>query len=219
MKKMIVFVAVLAVASYASAESVNINNFSFEEPVLDPGGWTNTYPDWAPPENSGDAFVEYIDGFSSDGNQHIGLANQAIVAQGLGVELSPNTTYELTVGIGNRNGSFTPTDGTQASTFGLSIPNTADVDCWLPPGCWSLTRETVDAGPLGPSTFADFSLTYTTTNEVRPGELLVVLENTGNGRSHFDNIRLTATAIPEPSSLVLLSLSGLALGALRRRRR
>ena len=53
MKKMIVFVAVLAVASYASAESVNINNFSFEEPVLEPGGWTNTYADWAPPENSG----------------------------------------------------------------------------------------------------------------------------------------------------------------------
>jgi len=196
MKKMIAFVSVLAVASYASAESVNINNFSFEEPVLDPGGWTNTYPDWTPPPNTGDAFVEYIDGFSSEGNQHIGIQGENMVTQGLGIELSPHTTYQLTVGVGNRNGSFTPTDGTQRSTFGLYVANTWLVDCYIPPGCIYVDGSTVDAGPLGPSTFADFSMTYTTTNEVLPGELVIALENTGNGRSHFDNIRLTATAIP-----------------------
>ena len=43
MKKLIAFVAVLACTGYASAETIDINNASFEAPVLDPGGWTNDF--------------------------------------------------------------------------------------------------------------------------------------------------------------------------------
>ena len=218
MKKLIAFVAVIACTGYASAETININNASFEAPVLDPGGWTNDYPDWTPPPDKGNAFVEYIPGFSSEGNQHIGIQGASIVSQALDVGLSANTTYNLTVGVGNRNGSFSPTDGTQRSTFGLYLRDSAEVDCNIPPGCIYLGASTVDAGLLGESTFADFSMTYTTTGSVPAGDLVVLLENSGSGRSHFDNIRLTATAVPEPSSLVLISLAGLALLARRRRR-
>ena len=57
-----------------------------------------------------------------------------------------------------------------------------------------------------------------TTGAVAPaGNVVVLLGADGPaGRSHFDNIRLDATAVPEPASALLGALAGLVL--LRRRR-
>jgi hypothetical protein len=209
-RKIFSVLAVLAVAGAARAEAIDIKNASFEVPVLDAGGWTNDYPDWEAPPETGDAFVEYIDGFSSDGVNHIGIQNGEEVSQDLGVPLLPNSIYTLTVGIGNRNASFTPTDGSQRSTFGLYLGGDAA------DGGTLLDQSTVDAGPIGESTFADFALIYSTGETVAPGNLFISLRTTGEGRAHYDNIRLEV--VPEPSSLVVLGLAGLGL-VIRRRRR
>jgi hypothetical protein len=203
--------AVLALAAAVQADPINIKNASFEEPVQDPGGWTNTYPDWEAPPTTSDSFVEYIDGFSSEGVNHLGIQNGEEVSQDLGVSLIPNSIYELTVGVGNRNASFTPTDGTQASTFGLYLGGDSGAGGTL------LADVTVDAGPLGESTFADFSLAYETGDTVPEGNVFISLRTTGGGRAHYDNIRLNL--VPEPSSIALLSLAGLGLLLRCRRRR
>jgi hypothetical protein len=140
---------------------------------------------------------------------HLGIQNGQEVSQDLGVPLLPNSVYELTVGVGNRNATFTPTDGTQASTFGLYLGGDAAGGGAL------LADTTVDAGPLGVSTFADYSMTYETGDVVAAGNLFVSLRTTGNGRAHYDNIRLSV--VPEPSAFVLVGLAG--LGLLRQRRR
>ncbi len=202
---------ILALATMSNAEPISIKNASFEDPAQDPGGWTNTYPDWEAPPATGDAFVEYIDGFSSEGVQHIGVQNSEEVSQDLGVALVPNSIYELTVGVGNRNANFSPTDGTQASTFGLYLGGDAGAGGTL------LADSTVDAGPLGESTFADFSLSYETGDTVADGNVFISLRTTGGGRAHYDNVRLNV--VPEPSSIALLSLAGLGLLLGSRRRR
>ncbi|MFN9956224.1 MAG: hypothetical protein ACK55I_24265, partial [bacterium] len=43
--------------------------------------------------------------------------------QNTGVAVKPNTTYQLTVGVGRRNAGFTPADN--ASRFGLYVANDA----------------------------------------------------------------------------------------------
>ena len=204
------FLVMLCLVATAAAESVTIQNASFEAPAQDPGGWTNDLPDWDGPPAAGDAFIEYIDGFVSEGVNHIGIQNGQEVSQNLGVSLQANSVYTLTVGVGNRNASFTPTDGSQASTFGLYAGGDAG------DGGTLLAESTVDAGPLGASTFADFSLVYETTDALEAGDLFVSLRTTGGGRAHYDNIRLEV--VPEPTSLTLIGIAGLGLMSLRRRR-
>ena len=207
--KKLAFLCVMFFGSAAVADSIDVKLASFElDPPQAAGDWTNEYPDWSGPAVAGDSFVEYIDGFSSDGNSHIGLQNASEVSQDLGIAAAANTTYELTVGVGNRNASFSPTDGTQASTFGLYAGGDAE------DGGSLLGDLTVDAGPLGESTFADYTATITTGDSVS-GNLFVSLRNTGAGRSHFDNVRLSV--VPEPSSIALFLLGGLGLLAQRRR--
>ena len=128
----------------------------------------------------------------------------------MGVSLQANSVYTLTVGVGNRNTGFTPTDGSQASTFGLYAGGDAG------DGGTLLAESTVDAGPLGESSFADFSLVYETTDALEAGDLFVSLRTTGGGRAHYDNVRLEV--IPEPTSLTLIGIAGLGLMSLRRRR-
>jgi len=207
--KKLAFLCVLLFGSAAVADSIDVKLHSFElDPPQDVGGWTNAYPDWDGPATAGDSFVEHIAGFASEGNSHIGLQNASEVSQDLGIPVAANTTYELTVGVGNRNANFSPNDGTLAATFGLY--SGADAE----DGGTLLGDMTVDAGPLGDSTFADYTASITTGDSVS-GNLFVSLRNTGAGRSHYDNVRLSV--VPEPSSMVLLVLGGLGLLAQRRR--
>lgn len=203
--------AAVLLASPAFAASIPVTNHSFEEPVLDVGGWTNDLPGWTQTPTAGDAFVEYIDFppvFSSDGNQHLGVAEAAEVFQNTGVGLAANSVYTLTVDIGNRNDSFT-VDGNQ-STIGLYAgASAAD-------GGTKLATSSFNANFLPDGTFAGpLTLDYVSNGSPPSGDIFISLQSTGVNRSHFDNVQLGV--VPEPSSLVLVFIG--LLGALKLRRK
>lgn len=212
MRSLLASLAVIALANLAFAEALPVSNGSFEAPTLDPGGWSNDLPDtgWTQLPENGSAFIEYIDGFSADGNQHLGMAEGAEVYQDLGVALSPNSTYTLTVSAGNRNANFTPAEG-QVSSFAFYLGDAAANGGTL------LAASTFDAGTLGESSYSDdLSVSYSTGDSVAAGNLFISLASTGAGRAHFDNVRVDV--VPEPTAGVLAIVGCLAILRVRRRR-
>ncbi|MEZ5325049.1 MAG: hypothetical protein R3F19_08290 [Verrucomicrobiales bacterium] len=101
--------ALAALTTAALAAPVPVNNHSFENRELGAGGWTNdlndpTLNDIDDPDrigqaglNNGNAFVEYIGGFKSEGNQHSGWLRLLHAFQNTGIPYEPNTLYTLTV--------------------------------------------------------------------------------------------------------------------------
>ncbi|MCA9197302.1 MAG: PEP-CTERM sorting domain-containing protein [Planctomycetales bacterium] len=213
MKIVLRTLAVLALAcSSVFADAVPVANHSFEEPAmpLESGAtWTNDLPGWNGPANAGDSFIELIGGFAADGQGHLGMAANAEVSQDLGVALSPNTMYTLSVAVGRRNASFT-VEGNE-SRFGLYAGGDAE------DGGALLVDGTYDAFPLQDSEFVDQSVSFTTGEAVPAGNLFVSLRSTGANRAHWDNIRVDATLVPEPSSLALVAFGFLGLLARRRK--
>lgn len=221
MKRSITTPAVLAVAvlllaaGTVQAAPVTVNNFSFEEPDVGNGGptWSNvTPPGWQEPvTDGGDSFTEEIPGFASEGEQHEGIQNLYHIWQDLGVPAEPLTIYTLTVGVGNRNDSFTFPGN--MSRFSLLAGG--------PTGTVIATRD-VDAETLPDGTFADFSVTGVTAAVAPSGNLTIRLEVASTGpepalddRAHFDNVRLDATLIPEPSVVGIIGLAACGLMARR----
>ena len=212
MRSLLASLAVLAITSLALGEALPVNNGSFESPAQDPGGWTNDLPanGWTQLPENGSAFIEYIDGFVADGNQHLGMAEGAEVFQDLGVGLLPNSTYTLTVSAGNRNPNFTPAEG-QESTFALYLGDGATNGGTL------LASGLFDASALAESSFSDdLSVSYSSGDSVDGGNLFISLASTGAGRAHFDNVRVDV--VPEPTAGVLAMLGGLVMLQVRRRR-
>jgi hypothetical protein len=202
------------------AAPVPIANHSFETPDLTSGGntWSNANIDWGDPDPGiNDQFTEFIANFASEGQQHVGINatdtnNNGLVdplVQDLAATYAPNTIYTLTVGVGNRNATFT-IPGNE-SIFRLADAATGNV----------LAESIVDASTIPVGTFEDRSLVFTTGASGGPvgNGIRIVLANGPAGRSHFDNIRLDATVIPEPATMTLLLIAGIALASSGRLRR
>lgn len=203
--------AALGCAGAVHGASITVGNHSFEETVLSPGGWLDGQPpSWTSPAGQANNFIEYIVGFVSDGNNHYGMAQGVASYQELATAWLPNTDYQLVIGVGNRNASWTAV-GNQSS---IALESTAD------PVGTHLASTFLDSSTLPESTFADLTLTFTTGASAPAGNIRIWIGSTGDagtGRGHFDNVRLDASPVPEPSFAALLGLS-LALGARRRRR-
>jgi hypothetical protein len=214
----------LAMAGVAGlhAAPITVNNFSFENPKLGSGGWTNNIldptlgaadPQWTGRDgnNDGDTFVEYIGGFRSEGNQHLGMQNNYYVFQNLGVPYQPNTTYKLTVGVGYRNANQS---GTLSTTWiGLTALDEPPSDTNVLPGTntndqlandplLTATSTSVDSVALNnatAATFTDVTTQYTTGATPPVGNIVVFLGDDADGvRSHFDNVRLEAVSALDP---------------------
>ena len=214
MKKTLLSITILAASiAAANAAAITIENSSFETAALDPGGWNNTLDSWVNPGVAGDTFIEYIAGFSAEGDQHIGLQAPAgggiqTIYQDLAESFAPNTVYSLVAATGNRNASFS-TPGVSSAIYGLADSS------------GSVLASIEALAPAAESTFEDGpTLTFTTPASGGPnGPIRIVLMNDSAtpGRAHFDNIRLDASPIPEPVTTGLIALGSVLL--LRRRRR
>lgn len=136
-----------------------------------------------------------------DGNI-IAYSNGGTISQTLAASLTPDTTYTLSVDVGLRlNGAVDVTNYTIALYVGNTLLNS-----------FSASNGLI---PIG--TFADETVTYTSGATVLPGDLSIVLTSDGQ-QADFDNVRLTESAVPEPSSLSLLAGAlGVMFLTLRRR--
>jgi hypothetical protein len=133
--------------------------------------------------------------FVNTSNSNAGITSAVVALTEKG------TTYDLTVALGKG----IDTAGL-AGTYQIAFL----VD-GLPVG----TPVLVDAAAISAGDFVDFKNTFIADSS--GGALQLQLSFTGTGQAHFDNVRLTAIAVPEPAVMSLLSLGGLAL--LRRNRR
>jgi opacity protein-like surface antigen len=216
-------------AVVAHAASIVVNDASFETNDggdLASGGWSNNLsPDWEERDGlaNGNSFEEFIPSFSSDGTDHIGMNNGYYIWQDTGVALQPNTIYTLTIGAGRRTSGQTSAGNSSvyallAGTTNLGAASYANTAAVIADSALTLASASFNAGSLSDLTFVDAPDLVFTTGATVPAENVVILlgDNSDGARSHFDNIRLDATPIPEVST----SLFGL-LGALflfRRRR-
>lgn len=186
--------------SAASAASVTVQNPSFETP----GGGSAVYTPatgWV-----GNSFSEISAdvGITTGGTgaRYGGQESGSSMTQDLGVSFAPSTKYTLQVSIGNRPGTSNP-DGT--ATFGLTAGG-ADVGTFT-----AVAVETT----VTAATFGEFSYIFTTGPTAPTGNVGVRLGAVG-GRALYDNVRLDATAVPEPATA---GLAGVALAGLLARRR
>ncbi len=115
--------------------------------------------------------------------------------------LQANTTYSLTVYTGFNAGYKTGEFGVLELVNGTSDTGTVlNSVAYTPSTAW-------------PYAFEDISLTYTS-GSTASGDLTVVLGVAGPASGDqigFNNVRLTASPVPEPSAMGLLAVGGLSL--------
>jgi hypothetical protein len=203
-------VSILLCGPAALAQNIPIANYSFEDPAQGAGGYNAVIPDWN--ISGGVAGVwnplgwgPYTFGaFSSipDGAQ-VGYINGyggTTVSQTLAASLLPNTTYTLSIWIGNRGGGLDPGTDYSVGLYG---------------GANLLASVTPASAPL--SDWIDLTATYTTGASV-PSELLGISISTPVEQLDFDDVTLTASpavsAVPDCGNATWIA--GLVLMAFSR---
>jgi hypothetical protein len=156
-----------------------MDNISFEEPSFSQDGYGYLVPGWfsnAEAENA--TFVERIDGFAAEGRQHLGMERGVSVHQDLTATYKENMVYTLSVSVGNR-------------PAWTSTGNRSSVSLTTPDEEMAVTEE-LDASTLSPGAFGEISLLIDTSvvAELVGEPIRVRLSADGEGRSHFDYVRL-----------------------------
>jgi hypothetical protein len=220
----------------ANATSIVVPNFSFENPQLTPGannnggnGNTTSITSWtisAAPSNTNNGVYHPVSGFTStdplpapaDANQVVymvpgaGFTSSITTTNSLGL-IAANTTYMLTVALGNRS-----------DTMSLTFDNGLYTIDLLANGV-SVAENTLAGSAVAHGTFVDLSTSFLSTLPLVGESLTVRLSAKGdvnqvgamdNNEGIFDNVRLTATtaAAPAPDAGSTALLLGGAVAAM-----
>jgi hypothetical protein len=203
--------ALLSVVS-ASANPIFVENYSFQADIPTKSCGTNCfYSDndvitgWTVTGGAGVIQPGTLSGnFSlfdsvSDGDTHA-YSNGGMIDQTVGATVQAGVTYTLLVDMGQRN------DAPAAGSVQLLIGSTA----------YNAT------GTFEQGKFTTFTVTYTGTL-ADAGQAITIRLNASGVEGNFDNVRLSDdggvidTTVPEPSSMGILGVGMLALGAIRRK--
>ena len=198
----VVAASAAGVAGHANAESIFVENASFEAITLTDGTFVSTTPDgWTLIEGKFGTLNPLAISFPSvpDG-ENTAFSNGGTMAQALAAVLQANTVYTLEVEIGNR--PETPFPGFAVQLWAGDSLLAEDVNSFEPPG-QGFTTSLVNYVALAEDAMAGQSL------EIRLVSLGVQV--------NFDDVRLNAVPLPAPGALALFGLAG--LGCRRRRRR
>lgn len=214
----------MLLAAVSLAAPVNVPNFSFEDDVLADGTAVSPVASWF--TLNGGAYdpldAQYagttgdnVQGVLSNGGQFAYSAPPTAapasgnLSSNATFAVSDQTTYTLTVAVGQPLSTSTFSGRIELLNAVTGVPvATSGV----------FTNADIPAG-----SFVDYSTTPFTTIVGDPLSLVGLkirlnFDVGGNG-INWDNVRLDATPIPEPSSLILLGTSSLAMLLIRRRRR
>lgn len=213
--------AVAAAGQSAPAAIININNHSFESPVLTGGQlvYALAIPnDWSA-SGSGQFWMVHAEpgspqswagfpGGLADGTQFaIIVGDGALTSQTLG-PLTPSFLYTLTVALGRPNNASVGDYSLELLVGGVVVASRTIAGSIIPSGTWQ-----------------DFTLQYISPISNTPaGDVTVRLGHIQGAQQQrqgtFDNVRLEAHWVPEPAGLTGLGtlLAMAAVVRLRRRR-
>jgi hypothetical protein len=207
----------LILAAGSANAAIVIANHSFEGPDVanfggTPENWTIVGSEVSVYNHFGTTFSTRTDpnpdgsdqAVFSRGGDSYQVLDDATVGGGLGTNVAANTIYTMTVDVGDR--SDLTFQGAElrlgiGSVFGTNLLTATVVSSDTPT---YVGTNTTDGWKTWVSTF-------TTGASPTAGALRVELINPGTDQTLFDNVRLTAVTIPEPSTTALLGLGGLAL--------
>jgi len=190
---------------HCQATPISVTNFSFENPATPEGDYggspsglvpADSFPGWS--SSGGNGVQNFGPGSfpGSDDSQgtlsapadglNVVYINGTYVYQDVGL-LLPNTTYTLNVAAGNQPG-YGP-----GSTGHIALINGTNT-----------------GGATLANSFANFSTTFTTGSTVS-GDLTIALIKDSGNQILYDNVRLDATAVPEPGLLLLFGIAAASL--------
>jgi len=131
----------------------------------------------------------------------VAYSNGGTISQILGVTVQPDSTYTLSVYVGDRLDD-------EVANYSIALDDGSTTLCSTP---------TTSNGTITRGTFADIILTCSTGATVAPGDLAIVLTSDGT-QIDFDNVALNMQT-PEPSSYLLLCIGLGSMVVFRRYRR
>lgn len=196
------FAAVVAAITPANAAVVNP---SFEQPALADGGFqTGNFTGWVATSGSAGVFNPTTAEITpTDGAQVAFVGASSLVSQVLSDTLAANTTYTLSVDVGERlDATF---GGYNINLYAGSTLLASDLSTLTPViGGWVTSTVTYTSPGSGPLIGQQLKI------ELADGPA-------SGAQTEFDNVRLStsgpSTAAPEASSLAIWSVLGLAVGA------
>lgn len=215
MRRLIALLMAFILAGVANAEMIEVLNPGFESPVIViDGGANSNITNWKVASGGGGSAgtlnpsTSMFPGEAPEGS-NVAFSSNRTFFQYVDAELTANTTYTLTVDVGNRLDE--PYYGYRLDLAANNgIVNT------------TIARDTTSAAP-SPGSFDTATLVFTPdADHSQLGNQLVILLygfSIGDSQTCFDNVRFEATQVPEPSTIALWSIFGLIGGFVAWRRR
>ena len=217
--RMLIVVLVAAMVGSASAGLWTVDNPSFEsvEDGGTPGGWGYIIDDWYESETP-DMWANFYEqasgiGLAGDGIIWVGTETGGKFYQVIGL-YGGEETVNVTMLIGNRWGTSFKTGSISLFVGGDEADAADAVDLVTIAGVAladTINVTTAD-GTLVSTDVYEVSVNLSTGTGATIGDLVWLEIGSVDGKDYFDHVR----AIPEPASLCLLGLGGLAM--IRRKR-